>query len=174
MSYGDFTLCKMEKSIADQYFPWLLMFCLDAQILTFLNKSSSNSSLEIRKTYMLQTGSKELDDSRTSCVVSTETPLRSGNPEWISQRMCCEFKNDLMIWCADMEETCNAAETESVSWDSRLQEEVALIGRRGQWSPTTLTDRSHLPDLAHKLTCEPHKSILCVYCGCGGSLSVHY
>lgn len=45
----DFILSKMKKSIADQYFLWALMFCYDAQTLTFLNKSSSNSPLEIKK-----------------------------------------------------------------------------------------------------------------------------
>lgn len=158
---------KNPLLIIHQYFLCALMFSYDAPTLTFRSKSSSNSSLEIKKTYTLQTGSKELDDSSTSCVVSTEKPPRSGNPEWSSQSMWCEFKDDLMIWCADVGETCTGAETESVPWDSRVRRirgwtARAIISHNAHWP--------HFPDLAHKLTCEPQKSIWCLYCGCRGSL----
>lgn len=156
------TASKMEKSITDHIsvFSVSTSLCYYAQTLTFLNKSSSNSSLEIKKTYRLQTGSKELDDSSTSCVVSTETPLRSGNPERSLHSVWCEFKDDLMIWCADMGETCIAAETESVPWDSTYTR-----WGHSKWTARAIISHSvhrpQLPDLAHKLTCELQKSIRC-------------
>lgn len=96
-------LWKNPMLIIHQYlFPCALMFrllCTNAGLLEEKFKQFLSGN---KKTCRLQTGSKEQTYSSTSCVVSTETPLRSGNPEWSSQSMRCEFKNDLMIWCADM------------------------------------------------------------------------
>lgn len=73
-----------------------------APTLAFLRKSSSNSSLEIKRPVGFKRGQRSRLIRVHPASSPPETPLRSGNPEWSSQSMRCEFKNDLMIWCADM------------------------------------------------------------------------
>lgn len=97
------------------------------------------------------------------------SPRRCLSGVWSSQRMWCEFKDDLMI-CADMGGTCRcrdcALRFTYTRWGCSYWTVRVIISHSAHWP--------HPHDLAHKLTCKPQTSIWSIHCGCGGSLWVHF
>lgn len=99
---------RNQSLLMHQYFLWVLMFCLalcrasNAQILTFLNKSSSNSSLEIKKDLQASNGVKRSGWLWYIPVLSPLKYLSTVEIPTEAHRVCVlNFKDDLMIWCAD-------------------------------------------------------------------------
>lgn len=106
-----------------------------APTLAFLRKSSSNSSLEIKRPVGFKRGQR----SRLIRVHPASSPQRHlSGVEILSEapRVC--GVNLKMIWWSDVltwAETCTAAETGSVPWESRIQDGEG--DNVHQCSPTT-------------------------------------